>query len=121
MDWISYRDEPGIPEALQKDFFLLVDAVVEPIEELDRMVAAARTYFKRFREADRLRVKETIRNLRHLEHEADLVEDQLKRKVLQTIADATTVFHMVRLAEIIGSIADHVENAGDMMRAMVAK
>jgi hypothetical protein len=27
----------------------------------------------------------------------------------------------VRLAEIIGSIADHAENAGDMMRAMIAR
>ncbi len=121
MDWISYRDEPGIPESLQKDFFLLVDAVVDPVEELGRMIAAARTYFRRFREPDRVRVKEMVRHLRHLEHEADLIEDQLKRKIFQGIGDATTVFHMVRLAEIIGSIADHVENAGDMMRAMVAK
>jgi hypothetical protein len=28
---------------------------------------------------------------------------------------------LIRLTEIIGSIADHAENAGDMMRAMVAK
>jgi uncharacterized protein len=35
--------------------------------------------------------------------------------------DPVTIFHIVRLAEIIGSIADHAENAGDMMRAMVAK
>jgi hypothetical protein len=68
-----------------------------------------------------VQVKEIVRRLRHQEHEADLIEDQLKRKIFQTITDATTVFHMVRLAEIIGSIADHVENAGDMMRAMVAK
>jgi hypothetical protein len=34
--------------------------------------------------------------------------------------DPVTLFHMVRLAEIIGSIADHAENAGDMMRAILA-
>jgi hypothetical protein len=28
---------------------------------------------------------------------------------------------MIRLAEYIGSIADHAENAGDMMRAMIAR
>jgi uncharacterized protein len=28
---------------------------------------------------------------------------------------------MVKLAEIIGSVADHAENAGDMMRAMIAR
>ena len=35
--------------------------------------------------------------------------------------DAVSVFHLVRLAEIIGSIADHAQNAGDMMRAMLSK
>ena len=32
-----------------------------------------------------------------------------------------TVFHMARLAETTGSIADHAENTDDMMRAMVAR
>jgi uncharacterized protein Yka (UPF0111/DUF47 family) len=35
--------------------------------------------------------------------------------------DPVTVFHMIRLAEVIGSVADHAENAGDMMRAMLAR
>ena len=44
-----------------------------------------------------------------------------ERKVMNMDIDPVTVFHMVRLAETIGSIADHAENAGDMMRAMVAR
>ena len=36
-------------------------------------------------------------------------------------SDGITTFHMIRLAEIIGSIADHAENAGDMMRAMLSR
>jgi uncharacterized protein Yka (UPF0111/DUF47 family) len=62
-----------------------------------------------------------IRTLRHYEHEADKLEDAVKDKIFNTIDDAVTVFHLIRLTEIIGSIADHAENAGDMMRAMVAK
>jgi predicted phosphate transport protein (TIGR00153 family) len=121
LDWISYRDEPGIPEQLQKEFFLLIDAVIDPIEELSRMVAEARKYFKNYSEKQRVRVKEIIRSLRRMEHEADKLEDQVKEKVFNAIEDPVTVFHMVRLAETIGSIADHAENAGDMMRAMVAR
>ena len=34
LDWISYRSEPGIPADLEKDFFLLVNAVIDPVEEL---------------------------------------------------------------------------------------
>ncbi len=35
--------------------------------------------------------------------------------------DPVAIFHLVRLAEIIGSVANHAENAGDMMRAMIAR
>jgi len=121
LDWISYRDEPGIPEDFQKDFALLVDAVIEPIEELSTMVSEGRTFFQNFSEKQRVVVKDIIRNLRKHEHEADQLEDRLKRRMFNSDLDPVTIFHMVRLAETIGSIADHAENAGDMMRAMVAK
>jgi predicted phosphate transport protein (TIGR00153 family) len=121
LDWISYRHEPGIPPELEKEFFLLVDATIEPIEELARMVSEARKYFKNFSEKQRIVVKDIIRTLRKKEHEADKLEDMIKQKVFNMDTDAVTIFHMVRLAEIIGSIADHAENAGDMMRAMLAR
>jgi predicted phosphate transport protein (TIGR00153 family) len=100
LDWISYKSEPAIPKEFEKDFFLLVDTVVDPVEDLNKMV---------------------IRNLCQKEHEADKVEDIIKEKVLNMKADSVMIFHLFRLAEIIGSIADHAENAGDMMRAMIAR
>ena len=121
LDWLSFRSSAGIPEALEKDFMLLVEAVMDPIEELSKMVAEARKYFSNFSENQRRVVKNMIRTLRVHEHEADKLEDALKEKIFNTIDDGVSVFHLVRLAEIIGSIADHAENAGDMMRAMVAK
>jgi len=121
LDWISFRSEPGIPDALHKDFFLLVDAVMDPVEEMCHMVSDARKYFTNFSEKQRELIKEIIHTLRRQEHEADKVEDEIKAKVLNMQIDPVTVFHMIRLAEIIGSVADHAENAGDMMRAMLAR
>ncbi len=121
LDWISYRADKGIPPEVEKNFLLLVDAVIDPIEELHKMVTEARGYFKTFDERRRTVLKDIIRNLRQQEHEADKIEDTFKRIVFNQCTDAVTVYHMVRLAEIIGSIADHAENAGDMMRAMLAK
>lgn len=121
LDWISYRSEPGIPDALHKDFFLLVDAVLDPVEEMCRMVSEARKFFSSYSEKQRRAVKDIIHTLRQQEHEADKVEDGIKAKVLNLQIDPVTVFHMIRLAETIGSIADHSENAGDMMRAMLAR
>ncbi|MGD9007459.1 MAG: TIGR00153 family protein [Desulfobacteraceae bacterium] len=121
LDWVSYRTRPGIPAELEKDFFLLIDAVVEPIEELSKMVIEARAYFQTYNENQRKLVKNIIRNLHRFEHHADKCEDEFKRKVFHVEPDATSVFHMIRLAEFVGSIADHAENAGDMMRAMLSK
>ena len=121
LDWISFRKKAGIPEELEKDFMLLAEAVMEPIEELSKMVAEARQYFSNFSENQRVRIKDMIRTLRQHEHEADKYEDAIKEKIFNSVDDPITVFHLIRLTEIIGSIADHAENAGDMMRAMVAK
>ncbi|MFH1148587.1 MAG: hypothetical protein V1736_12895 [Pseudomonadota bacterium] len=35
--------------------------------------------------------------------------------------DPVSLYHSIQLVEMIGRIADHAENVGDMMRAMVAK
>ena len=121
LDWLSFRSSAGIPEALEKDFMILVEAVMDPIEELSKVVIEARKYFSNFSENQRRLVKNLIRTLRAHEHEVDKLEDALKEKIFNTIDDGVAVFHLVRLAEIIASIADHAENAGDMMRAMVAR
>ena len=121
LNWISYRSEPGIPPELEKHVFLLVDAVVDPLEELSRMVAGAKRYFETYSEKQRVAVKEIIRRVRAQEHAADKAEAEIKQRVFNMDIDPVTVFHMVRLAETIGSIADHAENAGDMMRAMLAR
>ncbi len=121
LDWLSFRSEPGIPETLEKEFFLLVDAVMDPVEEMCRLVVEVRKYFKNYSEKQRKIVKEIVHTLRRQEHDADKVEDAIKEKVLNMQIEAVTIFHMIRLAEIIGSIADHAENAGDMVRAMISR
>jgi predicted phosphate transport protein (TIGR00153 family) len=121
LNWISFRIEPGVPRELEKEFLLLVDAVIDPVDELSMMVAEARKYFSNYSEKQRMVVKKIVRTLREQEHTADEAEDQLKLRIFQVETDPITVFHMIRLAEIIGSIADHAQNAGDMMRAMIAR
>jgi hypothetical protein len=122
LDWLSYRRTAGIAKKeIEEALFLLVDAVLEPIEELSRMVAEAKEYFSSYSEKQRSIVKSIIHNLRKREHDADRLEDEIKYKVFNIETDPVAIFHIVKLAEIIGSVADHAENAGDMMRAMIAR
>ncbi len=121
LSWISYRKSPGIPQELQKDFAELVDSAIDPVETLNDMLMEAGKYFTSFSEKQRNVVKEIIRTLRQKEHDSDQVEHRLKQKIFTIEKDPVTIFHALMLAEKIGDIADHVENAGDMMRAMVAR
>jgi len=80
-----------------------------------------RKYFRSYSEKQRKIIKDIVHTMRRQEHDADKVEDAIKEKLLNMQIEAITVFHMIRLAETIGSIADHAENAGDMVRAMIAR
>lgn len=99
----------------------LVECVIPSIEKLSPMVDLAAYYFRKKYEKTREEIKSLIRDIRQHEHEADLVERELTHRIFSTIKDPIQIFHLVRLVETIGSIADHAQNASDMMRAMIAK
>ena len=118
--WLSYRPE-GMEEEIGDDLLYMVETVIPAIEKLSPMVELATEYFKRKYEKKREEIKSIIRDIRQHEHEADFVERELKHKIFSTMKDPIQIYHLVRLVETIGSIADHAQNAADMMRAMIAK
>jgi hypothetical protein len=118
--WLSYRPQ-GIEDEIGKDLIFFVKVIVPSIEKLSPMVETATRYFKGWFKEDRDAIKSIVRDIRQVEHEADHLERELIHRIFTTIQDPLQVFHLVRLVETIGSIADHAQNAGDMMRAMIAK
>jgi len=118
--WLSFRPR-SIPEEVSEDILYLVSAVIPPIEKLPELVALATQFFKSRSEETRIKMKSLIRDIRHHEREADVLERELKYKIFGTIKDALMVFHLIRLTDHIGQIADHAENASDRMRTMIAR
>jgi uncharacterized protein Yka (UPF0111/DUF47 family) len=49
------------------------------------------------------------------------LEREMKLRIFREVSDPLAVFHMVRVVEIVGKIADHAQNASDRMRAMIAR
>jgi hypothetical protein len=121
LHWLSFRTSL-MPKPLVEDLLLMVDKAVEVIDQLPLMVRGAIQYFNRFSSKDRDAVKAVIRNLRLKEFESDQIERKLKSDVFTlTLNDPATTFHLIRMIEYIGEISNHAENAGDMMRAMIAR
>ena len=118
--WLSFR-HARIPKELVEDFKHLIDLVMKSMDKLPALVSQARKYFRSRSNEDRNKVKTIVRDIRQWEREADLVERELKSKIFHTVKEALSVYYLIRLTELIGSIADHAENASDMMRAMIAR
>jgi predicted phosphate transport protein (TIGR00153 family) len=121
LHWLSFRTSL-VPEPLVDDLLLMVDKAVEVIDQLPLMVKEAIQYFKSFSNKHRDVVKAVIHELRHKEFESDQIERKLKSDIFTlTLTDPATTFHLIRMVEYIGEISNHAENAGDMMRAMIAR
>jgi len=119
LNWIYYRPHSIVSDELRRGIFDLVDAVITPIEELSVMASEARKFFSDSSEKQREIVKGLIRSLHMCEHEADKMEDSLKLNIFTKESDPIVVLHMIGLIERIGAIANHAENTGDVMRAMI--
>jgi predicted phosphate transport protein (TIGR00153 family) len=118
--WLSFRAK-GLPEEVASDINHLVDAVVPCIERLPELVALATEFFRNKSEKQRGKMKSIIRDIRQRERESDVLERDLKFKIFSTIKETLVVYHLIRLVEIVGNIADHAQNASDRMRTMIAK
>ncbi len=118
--WLSLRPK-GVPDSLGCDFQDLVGSLIPPIEKLPQLVTMAADFFKSRSDQQRTKMKSLIQDIRQHETEADFLERELKLRIFKEVKDALVVFHMVRLVELAGNIADHAENASDRMRAMIAK
>jgi len=118
--WLSFRPR-GVPKEVSEDLTHLVEAVLPAIEKLPELVALATQYFRGKSEEVRTKMKSLIRDIRQHEREADFLERELKFKIFSIIKDALVVYHLIRLVEIVGNIADHAQNASDRMRAMIAR
>jgi predicted phosphate transport protein (TIGR00153 family) len=120
LDWLSGNMDPGIPEHLKKDVFLLVDSIIEPIEELSKMVMEAGSCFRNYSEKKRGKIKSNISSLKQKKADADRIGSAFTSKIFTLDAGPVTILYMIKLVELIESIGDHAENAGDIMQAMLA-
>jgi predicted phosphate transport protein (TIGR00153 family) len=117
--WLSYGPK-GVGHGVAEDLKFLVASVIPAIEKLSPLIEMAITYFRTKSKEDRAKMKSLIREIRQHEHESDHLERELIRRIFAEIKNPLEVFHLIRLVETIGTIADHAQNASDMMRGMIA-
>ena len=123
--WMSMRPTQ-VPAEVKEGLNALLQKVVETVDAYG--VAAANLndlvetgFVKREREEE----KDLIERVHELEHETDVLSRALSAKLLdpamEKAAGPIGVYHLLKLTLQISKIADHAENAGDRLRAMLSK
>ncbi|MCL5125704.1 MAG: DUF47 family protein [Deltaproteobacteria bacterium] len=119
--WMSYYNLI-LPEYCIQYYITLAKEVGDYLGLLPEMVLRAHHYFNSRTETDRQSVKDMIREIRWREKESDDLEKTIFIRLCADESILPKVFFLtVKLVETTGSIADHLENSGDMMRAMIAR
>lgn len=121
LHWLSYR-KTHVPDEMVDDLLLMVEKVNEVLKAIYPLVNSAALYFSNFSEEQRDKVKDAIQEIREYEFQSDQVERKLLSDLLSyPFENSTSAFHLARLIEYLGDVSNHAENAGDMMRAMIAR
>lgn len=108
-------EEPEIYPFLKDDFEELVEICAKTVTEVCR---AVRAFFQDF-----YRVNEHVEKVHFWEHQADLVEERLKRKAFGSdeIVKFSKKVHMRYFAERISRIADEAEGVADRLAVYAIK
>ncbi len=121
--WLDFRHTP-IPESIKADFTAHVDKVVECVALLQKAMENLRDLLETsFSRKEREQTKKIIHEIHIKEYEADMIERALTKKIfaLEKELDPISIFHLIKEVDLIAQIANHAENAGDRIRAMIAK
>lgn len=112
------------PEELKPSILEFADQVVRTSEELVEAASALEELFQAsFGGPEVERVMEMVKDVNDQEWEADKQQRRVTQGVLQAGdgLDAVEVMLWMRILEILGQVANHAENTGDLLRMMMAR
>ena len=106
---------PEIPESMKEEFMELTKMSVKTVDE---MVLAARAFFREISI-----VNDHINKVHYFEHEADKIEEDLKRKAFNSdiIKDLSRKVQMRYFVEKVALISDEAESVCDRLSIYVIK
>ncbi len=118
--WLTFRRTQVSP-VIANQIIELVETSVSPAKLIISMLDEAKAYFDTRKEGHWDTVRNLVREIRRQEHEADQQATDLRREIFSLPIEPLAVYHLLKLTEFIGDVANHAENTADLMRAMIAR
>lgn len=118
--WLGFRKTEMHQEI--KDLFLKhLYKVIETVEILEDVVDNVKHLVVSVTREERNKAKESLKSIHYKEWEADQIEHELGRKIFGLGGELFPAYHLLQAVFVIAHIADHAENAGAKIRAMMAR
>lgn len=108
-------ERPEIPDILENDFLELIE---QSVKAVDTLVKSIRAYFEEI-----ALVNNYVNKVHFYEHEADKVEERLKRKIfnLEEISDLSHRIHLRDFSERIALLSDEAETISENLSVATIK
>ncbi len=112
-----------IPDEMKNEFIELLKKAIEPVETLGKVMEMLKIILESsFGGKPREEIKKSIHTIHKLEHECDLIEKKISKQLFNSKElDPISILHLLKIVDRFGCVADSAENAGDRIRAMLAK
>lgn len=123
VQWLSMR-EKEYSEDVSAQFIELSEKVIETIGYFEKGVFNIPDVIETsFTDEERDQTKKFIKKVSVAEHESDLLEQALCRKLFSLENDLSTldIYHLMRVVNLLGEVANHAENASDRIRTLLAR
>ena len=119
---MSMRHTP-VPKKIRNDFLEHTKKVVETAKAFEKAVLNLKDLLETsFSKREREQTKKMIHHIHRKEWEADQIEAKLSKELFNIKdLDPVSVIHLLKIVDRMDQIANHAENAGDWLRAMLAK
>ena len=120
MDWLQLQKQPGIYAMVEKEFLLLIDAVINPVEELTTMVGEIKKLIKSSPAKRRKKISKTTANLHKQCQEAIKASNMIKQKLfLKPPKKQLDIIYMLELTAKIEKIIYNTEKSAEVLHIML--
>ncbi|MBU0534092.1 MAG: DUF47 family protein [Candidatus Omnitrophica bacterium] len=119
--WLHFR-QTKVPAEIKDDLLNHLYKVIECIESYEKVIIHVKDIVS-FSSSNKMRdqIKENIKEVHLKEWEDDQIGKVFAKKAFNLSIDPLSVYHLLKLGNLIGQIAKHAENAADRVRTMIAK
>jgi len=119
--WLHFR-KTKVPKQVKGDLLKHLYKVIECIELFEKVISHVKEIVSFYGSSQlRDKIKETIKEVHQKEWEDDQIGRTFAKKIFNLKIDPLSVYHLLKLGNLIGQIAKHAEHAADRVRAMIAR